>query len=118
MYYSVAILSPPYSSLYYTGPDYLPETLWRTGLRVAVPLGKGQRAGIVLEKSAAPRDLPEGVGIKTLCWPLEAAPLFDAGYMDMIRQLALRQAVTPGCILGHALPRGLRDPAARLRHFS
>ena len=118
MYYSVAILSPPYSSLWYTGPAYLPETLWQTGLRVAAPLGKGLRAGIVLEHSAAPGNLPEGIDMKALCWPLEARPLFDAGYMEMIRQLALRQGVTSGSILGHALPRGLRDPTARLRHFS
>ncbi|MDR2695973.1 MAG: primosomal protein N' [Deltaproteobacteria bacterium] len=118
MYYSIALLSPPYSSLHYAGPDYLPDALWQTGLRVAVPLGKGLRAGMVLEKSAAPQKLPEGIGIKDLCWPLEARPLFDAGYMDMILQLALRQGVTPGCILGHVLPRGLRSAAARLRHFS
>jgi len=117
MYYSIAILSPPYSSLQYAGPDYLPEAAWQAGLRVAVPLGKGLRAGIVLEKNATLR-LPEGVGIRTLCWPLETRPLFDDGYMEMIRQLALRQGVTPGCILGHALPRGLRDATARLRHFS
>jgi primosomal protein N' (replication factor Y) len=118
VYYSVAILSPPYSSLQYAGPDYLPETIWQAGLRVAVPLGKGLRAGIILEHSAVPQNLPEGVALKALCWPLEAGPLLDAVYMDMIRQLALRQGVTPGCILGHALPRGLRDAAARLRHFS
>ncbi|MDR0466924.1 MAG: primosomal protein N' [Deltaproteobacteria bacterium] len=117
MYYSVAILSPPYSSLCYTGPDYLPEETWRPGLRVAVPLGKGLRAGIVLEKTPVPQDLPPGVGVKALCWPLEARPLFDAGYMDMIRRLALRQGVTPGRILGHALPGGLRDATVRVRHF-
>ena len=118
MYYSVAILSPPYSSLQYAAPDYLPEPAWQAGLRVAVPLGKGLRAGLVLEKSVAEPDLPEGVAMRALCWPLETRPLFDAGYMEMIRQLALRQGVTPGCILGHALPRGLRNAAARLRHFS
>jgi len=118
MYYSVALLSPPYASLSYTGPDYLPEDVWQPGLRVAAPLGKGLRAGLVLERNAAPGDLPEGVTIRALCWPLETQPLFDAGYMDMIGRLALRQGVTPGCIPGHALPRGLREAAARLRHFS
>ena len=118
IYYSIAILSPPYSSLQYASPDYLPETLWQAGLRVAVPLGKGLRAGIVLEKNVIPQNLPEGVSIKALCWPLEARPLFGAGYMEMIRQLALRQNVTPGYILGHVLPRGLRSATARLRHFS
>ncbi|MCL1984848.1 MAG: primosomal protein N', partial [Betaproteobacteria bacterium] len=118
MHYSIAILSPPYSSLQYAGPGYLPETLWQVGLRVAVPLGKGLRAGIVVEKNVAAQSLPEGVIVKTLCWPLEGRPLFDAGYMEMIRQLALRQGVTPGYILGHVLPRGLRDTAVRLRHFS
>ncbi|MDR0239609.1 MAG: primosomal protein N' [Deltaproteobacteria bacterium] len=118
MYYSVAILSPPYSSLCYASPDYLPEALWQTGLRVAVPLGKGLRAGMVLENDGDVRILPAGVSIKALCWPLETRPLFSVGYMEMIRQLALRQGVTPGRILGHVLPQGLRNAAARLRHFS
>ena len=118
MYYSVALLSPPYSSLWYANPDYLPETLWQAGLRVAVPLGRGLRAGILLEKNAVSRDLPEGVSIKALCWPLETDILFNAEYMETIRQLALRQGVTPGRILGRVLPQGLRGAAARLRHFS
>jgi len=104
--------------LWYAGPDYLPETLWQTGLRVAVPLGRGLRAGVVLELCDDARDLPEGVSIKALCWPLEIRPLFNAGYMETIRQLALRQGVTPGRIFGHVLPQGLRNTAVRLRHFS
>lgn len=117
MHLLLALLSPPYSSLHYASPEYLPEESRSPGLRVAVPLGKGAlRAAVVLER-AAETDIPAGVEIRNICWPLETRPLFDAGYMEMLRQLALRQSVTPGYILGHVLPSGLRSAQVRLRRF-
>jgi primosomal protein N' (replication factor Y) len=118
VYYTLALLSPPYASLSYSAPDYLPEDVWRPGLRVAVPLGpKALRAAVVLGRSTDGRGNPGGLNMKNMCWPLEARPLFDAPYMEMIRQTALRRSVTPGCILGHVLPRGLRSAQVRLRTF-
>lgn len=43
-----------------------------------------------------------------MLWPLEKEPLLPSGHMEMVRQLALRQAVTPGQILAMVLPAGLR----------
>jgi primosomal protein N' (replication factor Y) len=116
VHHTLALLSPPYASLSYSAPDYLPEDTWLPGLRAAVPLGAGAlRAAVVLGRNEEGR--PDGLRMKHMCWPLEARPLFDAPYMEMIRQTALRQGVTPGYILGHVLPRGLRAAQARLRRF-
>jgi primosomal protein N' (replication factor Y) len=49
-----------------------------------------------------------------MLWPLERAPLLSPAYMELIRQLALRQAWMPGNVLARVLPAGLRD-VARLR---
>ena len=74
MYASIALLSPPYATLSYALPPEFPQDFWRPGLRVAIPLGRGEkaalRAGVVLETSDS-LDLPAGVACKSVCWPLE-----------------------------------------------
>lgn len=120
MFLSVALLSPPYATLTYSPPPWLPAGLWRPGLRVAVPLGGGAvRAGVVLalvEPEAA--DLPAGAKVRPVVWPLEAQPLLSGEYLDTVRDLAARQLTTPGHILGAVLPRGLRVTARiRVREF-
>ena len=119
MFYHVALLSPPYSTLTYSAPDWLPPELWQAGLRAAVPLGGGQvRAGLILQ-STEQADLPEGVAVRPLLWPLERRPLLDERYLAMIVQLARRQLVTPGNILGVILPQGLRTTGRiRVREFT
>ena len=42
MYATVALLTPPYASLTYTLPPEFPADFWQPGLRVAVPLGRGE----------------------------------------------------------------------------
>lgn len=136
MLYHVALLSPPYATLTYSAPPWLPPEVWRPGLRVAVPLGSGAvRAGVLLErvdervdkrtdergaacgKGAAP-GVPEGVTIRSMVWPLEAAPLLTGEYLGLTRELAARQMSTPGRILGAVLPQGLRVTARiRVREF-
>lgn len=123
MYHSVALLSPPYATLTYARPAWWPAQdahfFARPGLRVAVPLGNGTlRAGVLLDTGQATADVPEGVAVRALAWPLEVTPLLSPEYLDMIRQLGLRQFRTPGDILGHLLPQGLRTTQTRLRHFS
>ncbi len=44
----IAILSPPYGALTYHLPGWLDESQWREGQRVAVPMGKGLRVGVIL----------------------------------------------------------------------
>lgn len=118
MYYSVALLSPPYTTLTYALPAYLPNSLLCAGMRVAVPLGNGAlRVGMLLNDGAEHSGLAADVNIRPLFWPLEHTPLLSAGHMDMVGQLALRQYSTPGNILGHILPLGLRTTRVRLRYF-
>ncbi len=119
MFHTVALLSPPYSTLTYTAPADLPGTLWQPGLRVAVPLGNGAlRVGVLLDDGRPQTDLPPEITPRPLIWPLEQTPLLSADHLDMIRQLALRQATTAGNILGHILPLGLRTTQVRLRRFT
>ena len=47
----VAVMSPPFAALSYSLPEWLPASAFQVGQRVAVPLGKGLRAGVILELS-------------------------------------------------------------------
>lgn len=55
--------------------------------------------------------------LKAIAWPLERAPLMRAGYMELAKQLAIRQTSTVGRILGNLLPAGLRTTQVRIRFF-
>lgn len=46
MYATVALLTPPYASLTYTLLPEFPADFWQPGLRVAVPLGRGERTAL------------------------------------------------------------------------
>ena len=114
MFRTVALLTPPFASLTYAVPEWLSGYPWLPGLRVAVPLGRGGklRVGVVLGDG---EPLPEGIQARPMIWPLETEPLLPPGHMEMVRQLALRQAVMPGQILAAVLPAGLRATQMRLR---
>lgn len=76
-------------------------------MRVLVPLcKKNLRVGVImgLEEDAGEREL------KNIFWPLEKVPLLPSNLLAMIRDLSLRQGITPGYVLGHVLPYGLRQP--------
>ncbi|WP_243546849.1 replication restart helicase PriA [Pseudodesulfovibrio tunisiensis] len=105
-YWQVALLSPPYQALTYGRPDFFSALV--PGQRVAVPLGRSCRAGIVIGPAES---VPRGVALRPVLWPLERRPLLDADYMDMIGNLASRQMIPLGRILEGALPRGLRTAA-------
>lgn len=118
MYLGVALLSPPYSTLTYLVPPECAAWPCRPGLRVAVPLGRGEkgmlRAGVVLSLSEQ-SGLPAGTLCKSIIWPLEIEPLLSAELLTLAEDLALRQGVTTGHILGHVLPQGLRTTNIRVR---
>ena len=119
-YAHVALLSPPYATLTYSLPEYFGEELWRPGLRVAVPLGRGGEAALraaVLLDVRADADVPPGVVCKAVFWPLETTPLLSPALLELMRDLALRQGVEPGHVLGHVLPQGLRSTGVRLRRL-
>ena len=116
---SVALLSRPYATLTYALPGWVDASAFAPGMRVAVPLGTGAlRVGVMLPQRDDAPPLPEGVTPRPVLWPLDREPLLDAGYLDMIRNLALRQACQPGQILGTILPLGLRTTQLRLRVFT
>ena len=118
MFFHVALCSPPYATLTYGEPAYLEGFPWRTGLRVAIPLGKGAvRCGVimgVLEES----DLPDGTDVKSVAWPLEREPLLSDEYLKIVDMLAVRHCLTPGRVLSSILPQGLRvTERLRVREF-
>ena len=110
---SVALLSPPYTTLTYAAPEMFPPGLWQEGLRVLVPLGARMvRAGMILGNGA---DVPQGVRLRPVLWPMERFPLCRASWLAMIRDLAVRQMVSPGQVMGTVLPAQLRGLHGRLR---
>jgi primosomal protein N' (replication factor Y) (superfamily II helicase) len=118
MYYSVALLSPPYSTLTYADNGLFPAAFWRAGLRVAVPLGTGAwRVGVLLGSSETAQ-LPVGVQAKPLGWPLEIQPVLDADALDLAKELGLRLGIAAGRIWAHVLPQGLRSAQVRVQRFT
>ena len=113
----VVLLSPHYAELTYALPERLPENAWTLGMRVAVPLGKGCRAGVIVGIRRQGEGAPPPEGLRELLWPLERHALLSAGYLDLARQLSLRQATPLGRILGTVLPSPLRTAKARIRFF-
>lgn len=111
----VALLSPPYTSLTYLYPEWLPPEAVCEGMRVAVPLGNGLRIGVVLDTHVVP-NISESL-LKPLWWPLERTPLLSTSYLEMMHQLSVRQMEHVGRILGTVLPAGLRKSSDRLRIF-
>jgi primosomal protein N' (replication factor Y) len=111
----VVLLSPPFSVLSYALPLYLPRNAWQIGMRVAAPLGKGCRAAVVLALRKEGEGDPPPPGLRELYWPLEREPLLSPEYLDIVKQLALRQATSSGRILGTVLPATLRTGKARIR---
>ncbi len=120
MFLSVALLNPPYTTLTYAAGEWLGAFGWSAGLRVVVPLGRRVLCpGVILHASEQPlADLPPEIRLRPIIWPLEKEPLLSGEYLELIRQLALRQAVSPGQILASVLPIGLRVAKSRLRLFS
>ena len=118
MYAACALLSPPYSVLTYSLPAFFPAAFWQAGLRLAVPLGRGEkgalRAAVLLETSLTAH-LPEGVACREIAWPLEQTPLLTPDLLALTQALACRQGVELGHVLGHVLPQGLRSTQLRLR---
>jgi primosomal protein N' (replication factor Y) len=103
MYWEVALLSPPYKTYTYCLPEYFPVSLWDKGLRVCVPLNRNVRSGVLIHKVSQSH-----TPTKPLLWPLEFSPLLPALYIDLARELSLRQLKELGYILSSLLPQGLR----------
>lgn len=113
MYARFALLSAPFATYTWSLPAAFPNDFWRPGLRALVPVGKTLRSAVLLEKMEI-CDLAPGVKCRDAIFPLELIPLIDAGLLGLAVDLAARQGLAPGHVLGHVLPAGLRKPDARL----
>ncbi|WP_035244411.1 replication restart helicase PriA [Desulfonatronovibrio hydrogenovorans] len=104
--WSVAVLSPPYKSLVYQEPEYFSAQTWTPGLRVTVPMGRGD----VLRVGVLETHVPMGPlkKLKDIHWPLEREPLISREYLEMILELSKRHLVPLARILASVLPEGLR----------
>ena len=109
----VALFTPPFQTLSYLVPDYLPEEAWQVAQRVAVPLGNSLRAGLVLGFSPVPEST-EFI-LKPLLWPLERKPLLPVWYCELAVQTGIRHTAEPGQILANILPAGLRSANQAVR---
>lgn len=117
--WGAALLSPPFTTLSYLTPGCFSETELQPGMRFLAPVANSLRVVMLLqacdgdtEQICDAKGAP--VVLKPLLWPLERTPLLGQEYLDMIKQLALRQMKTPGQILGALLPLPLRSAQVRL----
>ena len=107
-YWSVALISAPYSTLTYAQPDYFPPDSWHVGQIVVIPLGSGFRSGVLIQKAAAEKT---SFRIRKFLWPACTDTILDPGYIDLIRDLAHRQSQTIGRVLANVLPRTFKENA-------
>lgn len=113
MFCQVALFSPPFATLTYSLPDFFPPEFWRPGLRVLIPVGKSLRAGVLLSLSTT-SNLPGHARCRDIFWPLELSPLISGSLLKLATDLALRQGLTPGAVLGNVLPAGLRGAKLKI----
>lgn len=98
----VILLVPPFLELTYSLPPEFPESFWKPGLRVAVPLGRGPlRAGVL--RTLTP-EAPPGVTLRPLCWPLEDEPLLPQDLLALLEDLAVRTCAPVGAAMALTLP--------------
>ena len=107
MLWHAALLSPPYSTLTYDTPEYLPDRLWQAGQRVFVPLGRTLRSAVLL--GAAPNS-ETAFEIKAIFWPVELQPLLPPASLDLVRDVAARHCLDLGRVLASVIPAELRSP--------
>ncbi|MFW6177255.1 MAG: replication restart helicase PriA [Desulfohalobiaceae bacterium] len=106
MYWDVALLSPPYSTLTYSLSEYFPAAFWQSGQRVGVYVGKKLQPGVLLEQRVETGSLAT---VRPLFWPLESRPLLNPVFLKLVRDLASRHLRSPGQVLAHILPKEIRS---------
>ncbi|MDO4839726.1 MAG: primosomal protein N' [Desulfovibrionaceae bacterium] len=110
----ITLLVPPFQNLTYGLPDFFPETFWKEGMRVAVPLGRGPlRPGIICKLGT---EAPAGVRLKNVTWPLETEPLLTAADTELMLAVSERYCLAPGTAAGMMLP-FLKDLNVTLRRL-
>jgi len=111
MFLKIALFSQPFGVLTYQSLEEFPDTFWKKGLRVIVPLGRGKeswRTGVIVETDAQ-NTLDPKIRIKPILWPLETQPFLTGDLLELIEQMAKRQGEELGLIARGFLPQGLRN---------
>jgi primosomal protein N' (replication factor Y) (superfamily II helicase) len=104
-FWKVALLGAPYSTLSYSEPEHPGPGSFLPGQRVAVPLGRTMRIGLLLGMDGQ----PPPCDLKPLLWPLDRKPSLDPLHLEMALDLAIRMLQEPGRIIASFLPIGLRS---------
>ncbi len=108
MYARIIIASPLREPLIYRVPEELRGQLL-AGMRVAVPLGKRQVTGVVLELL----DVAELAGIKEIVAIRDESPILDAALLQLTQWMARYYLADIGEVLGAILPPSLRGETVR-----
>ena len=119
MFIHVAIFSQPYGVYTYKPAAYFPESFWQPGLRVLVPFGRSRdpyRLGFVV-KITDQSDLPLGVKILPILWPVELKPVIKPDLLQLIADLEIRQGLLAGKIAAGFLPQAFRNPSLLLHYI-
>lgn len=110
----ITLLDPPYAELTYSLPKAFPASFWKTGQRVAVPLGRGPfRAGLL---HALDVEAPQGVRLRDIAFPLECEPLLTPFLLQLLRAVADRQCLPHGLAIAQLVPLS-RDLGIRVRRL-
>ncbi len=110
----VTLFDPPYADLTYSLPAAFPASFWKTGLRVAVPLGRGPlRAGLL---RALDVPAPEGVRLRDIAFPLECEPLLNPFLLQLLTAVADRQCLPHGLAISQLVPL-VKDLGVRVRRL-
>ena len=112
----VAIDAPLRSPFEYRPPAGVAMADIALGTRVRVPIGSRETIGVVLDHADQPSI--SASALKSVLQVLDAAPLLDAGLMQLLRWTADYYHHPLGEVIAGALPRTLREgaPAAAGTH--
>lgn len=102
-YWRILLPTPPYSELTYELPEWFPAL--QPGCRVLVSVRRSLRVGVAVGKEGGQPEFTT----KPILWVLDKAPILDAPYLELVRELACRQMSDAGAILHQLLPAGLRS---------
>jgi len=109
LFAEVAIFTALAKTLHYLVPPELEDAV-RIGVRVLVPLGCREVAGLVLATGGRPSDLPAHVQFRFIRRSLDLLPLVPPDLIELCRWISRYYFYPLGEVLQTALPPRLGDP--------
>lgn len=118
----VAIMVQPYSTytycipaIYTKIPSFNIHAL--CGSRIIIPLGKRKSSIMGIITQTDPPPLDKSISVRPFYWILDIVPFFNLEYVTMVKELALRYAVSEGLIYTTILPSPMRSMRSTVRFF-